>query len=95
MHMTDCWLSNIDGLYNSGSISYVFVNHIWPYAYILAFHFSTKDTNLINDNVMNIITYFVKLCTVVADIVGFRWGENNELGKYYTRNTHIIYVLVF
>jgi len=44
---------------------------------------------------MNIITYFAKLCAVVTDIVGFRLGQNNELGKYYTRNTHIIYVLVF
>ena len=44
---------------------------------------------------MNIITYFVNLCAVVADIVGFMLGQNNELGKYYARNTHIIYVLVF
>ena len=43
---------------------------------------------------MNIITYFVKLCPLVADVVGFEAGQNNKLSKYYTMNTHIIYVLM-
>ena len=94
MYMTDCWSSDIDWLYSLGSISCVFVYHIWPYTYILTFQISTKNANLIKYNIMNIITYFVKLCSLVADVVGFEAGQNNKLSKYYTMNTHIIYVLM-